>query len=66
MGTVLPAVEEQVENISKVIEMLEEKVKAKLGETNAYREKHQILVQGMSKAGSPPSQGGSKAGVLVA
>merc|ERR1711973_335928 len=65
VGTVLPAVEEQIANISKVIEMLEEKVKAKLAETNAYREKHQILAQGMSKAGVAPSSGGGKAGVLV-
>merc|ERR1712130_151289 len=51
VGQVLPAVETQVENISSVIKMLEDKIGEKAKEITAYREQHQILVQGRSGRG---------------
>merc|ERR1712117_388733 len=44
VGEVLPALENQIENKAK--------------EITAYREKHQILVQGQAKAGPPGGSGG--------
>ena len=65
VGDVLPALEGQIENIGNVIKMIEEKMSEKAKEITSYREKHQILVQGMSKAGPAQGAGGGKSGVLV-
>merc|ERR1711970_1604529 len=46
VGEVLPALEKQIENLSTVIKTLEEQMDSKAKEITAYREKHQILVQG--------------------
>merc|ERR1712156_1056893 len=51
VGEVLPALENQIENLSTVIKTLEEQMETKAKEITAYREKHQILVQGQAKAG---------------
>merc|ERR1711990_143112 len=65
VGEVLPALEKQIENLSTVIKTLEEQMDSKAKEITAYREKHQILVQGQAKAGPPGGAGGSRAGVLA-
>merc|ERR1712190_170253 len=44
VGEVLPALENQIENLSTVIKTLEEQMETKAKEITAYREKHQILV----------------------
>merc|ERR1711931_12145 len=64
VGEVLPALQSQIENITKVITMIEEKMQAKAKEITDYREKHQILIQGQSKVG-PPGSSGRQAGVGV-
>merc|ERR1711935_461032 len=53
VGEVLPALENQIGNLSTVINTLEEQMDTKAKEITAYREKHQILVQGQAKAGPP-------------
>merc|ERR1712220_269 len=63
VGEVLPALEKQIENLSTVIKTLDEQMEAKAKEITAYREKHQILVQGQAKAGPPGGSGGNRAGV---
>merc|ERR1712170_116596 len=63
VGEVLPALENQIENLSTVIKTLEEQMDTKAKEITAYREKHQILVQGQAKAGRPGGSGGNRAGV---
>merc|ERR1711935_124020 len=65
VGEVLPALENQIGNLSTVINTLEEQMDTKAKEITAYREKHQILVQGQAKAGPPGGAGGSRAGVLA-
>merc|ERR1712002_450807 len=65
VGEVLPALENQIENLSNVIKTLEEQMETKAKEITAYREKHQILVQGQAKAGPPGGSGGNRAGVLA-
>merc|ERR1712098_643737 len=65
VGEVLPALESQIENLSTVIKTLEEQMDSKAKEITAYREKHQILVQGQAKAGPPGGSGGNRAGVLA-
>merc|ERR1739838_6429 len=65
VGEVLPALEKQIENLSTVIKTLDEQMEAKAKEITAYREKHQILVQGQAKAGPPGGSGGNHAGVLA-
>merc|ERR1712025_653823 len=65
VGEVLPALQSQIENISKVVTMIEEKMQVKAKEITDYREKHQILIQGQSKAGPPAGTGGGRAGVLA-
>merc|ERR1712193_547829 len=65
VGEVLPALEKQIENLSTVIKTLEEQMDSKAKEITAYREKHQILVQGQAKAGPPGGAGGARAGVLA-
>merc|ERR1711970_73067 len=65
VGEVLPALEKQIENLSTVIKTLEEQMDSKAKEITAYREKHQILVQGQAKAGPPGGAGGNRAGVLA-
>merc|ERR1712242_150407 len=65
VGEVLPALEKQIENLSTVIKTLDEQMEAKAKEITAYREKHQILVQGQAKAGPPGGSGGNRAGVLA-
>merc|ERR1712156_783659 len=65
VGEVLPALENQIENLSTVIKTLEEQMETKAKEITAYREKHQILVQGQAKAGPPGGAGGNRAGVLA-
>merc|ERR1711970_1501389 len=64
VGEVLPALITQIENINKVITMIEEKMGEKAKEITNYREKHQILIQGQSKVG-PPGSSGRQAGVGV-
>merc|ERR1711981_666011 len=61
----LPALLTQIENINKVITMIEEKMQTKAKEITNYREKHQILVQGQAKAGPPAATGQGRAGVLA-
>merc|ERR1711962_174646 len=65
VGEALPALENQIENLSTVIKTLEEQMETKAKEITAYREKHQILVQGQAKAGPPGGAGGNRAGVLA-
>merc|ERR1711970_866698 len=65
VGEVLPALITQIENINKVITMIEEKMQTKAKEITNYREKHQILVQGQAKAGPPAATGQGRAGVLA-
>merc|ERR1712157_120583 len=65
VGEVLPALENQIENLSTVIKTLEEQMDTKAKEITAYWEKHQILVQGQAKAGPPGGSGGNRAGVLA-
>ncbi|XP_050035428.1 prefoldin subunit 2 isoform X1 [Dermacentor andersoni] len=74
---ILPAVERNKENISKSVELLNEKIVQKGQEVNEYREKHNIQIRVSSNAASksqPPagsSGGGEKpasqpaTGVLV-
>merc|ERR1739848_313822 len=64
VGEVLPALQSQIENISKVVTMIEEKMQVKAKEITDYREKQQILIQGQSKVG-PPGSSGRQAGVGV-
>merc|ERR1712176_30771 len=64
VGEVLPALQNQIENLSKVISSLEEQMNTKAKEITEYREKHQILVQGQAKAGPPSGNAaGNRAGV---
>merc|ERR1712157_208879 len=66
VGEVLPALESQIENLTKVVTSLEEQMATKAKEITAYREKHQILVQGQAKAGPPGgASGAGRAGVLA-
>merc|ERR1711920_286895 len=64
VGEVLPALEGQIENITKVVTMIEGKMQTKAKEITDYREKHQILIQGQSRVG-PPGSSGRQAGVGV-
>ncbi|KAM6226096.1 LOW QUALITY PROTEIN: prefoldin subunit 2 [Porphyrio hochstetteri] len=66
---VLPALESNKEQISKIIETLNQQLQAK-AELNEFREKHNIRLVGEEDPKQPPKEGaegakGSSAGVLV-
>ncbi|NWH50016.1 PFD2 protein, partial [Fregata magnificens] len=69
---VLPALENNKEQISKIIETLNQQLQAKGRELNEFREKHNIRLVGEDDPKQPPKEGaegagakGSSAGVLV-
>uniref|UniRef100_A0A8C5LU40 Prefoldin subunit 2 n=1 Tax=Leptobrachium leishanense TaxID=445787 RepID=A0A8C5LU40_9ANUR len=69
---VLPALENNEEQIKKIIETLNTQLQAKRKELNKFREKHNIRIMGEDESKQPPkdSGGGSgakpgSAGVLV-
>ncbi|KAG9466936.1 hypothetical protein GDO78_015857 [Eleutherodactylus coqui] len=69
---VLPALENNKEQINKIIETLGTQLQAKGRELNEYREKHNIRVMGEDDQKQPPKESGdgsggkpSSAGVLV-
>lgn len=61
---ILPAVERNKENISKSVELLNEKIVQKGQEVNEYREKHNIQIRVSSNAASKsqPTAGSSGGG----
>ncbi|NXN12703.1 PFD2 protein, partial [Indicator maculatus] len=69
---VLPALENNKEQISKIIETLNQQLQAKGRELNDFREKHNIRLVGEEDPKQPPKEGpegagakGGAAGVLV-
>ncbi|XP_053331092.1 prefoldin subunit 2 [Spea bombifrons] len=69
---VLPALENNKEQINKIIETLSTQLQAKGRELNEYREKHNIRLMGEDESKQPPKDNGdgsgakpSSAGVLV-
>ncbi|KAM9264540.1 death effector domain-containing protein [Morus bassanus] len=69
---VLPALENNKEQISKIIETLNQQLQAKGRELNEFREKHNIRLVGEDDPKQPPKEGaegagakGGSAGVLV-
>ncbi|KAG8540027.1 hypothetical protein GDO81_019952, partial [Engystomops pustulosus] len=66
---VLPALENNKEQINKIIETLSAQLQTKGRELNEYREKHNIRLMGEDDHKQPPKENGggkpSSAGVLV-
>uniref|UniRef100_A0A8C5PLQ1 Prefoldin subunit 2 n=1 Tax=Leptobrachium leishanense TaxID=445787 RepID=A0A8C5PLQ1_9ANUR len=69
---VLPALENNKEQINKIIETLNTQLQAKGKELNEFREKHNIRIMGEDESKQPPKDSGdgsgakpSSAGVLV-
>uniref|UniRef100_A0A6I8SYL3 Prefoldin subunit 2 n=1 Tax=Xenopus tropicalis TaxID=8364 RepID=A0A6I8SYL3_XENTR len=69
---VLPALENNKEQINKILESLSTQLQTKGRELNEFREKHNIRIMGEDEAKQPPKEGGdsdgskpSSAGVLV-
>jgi len=65
VGTVLPALSSNHEQLTKLAEVLSQQLEAKGKDLQDYREKHNIRVRGEEERAPAAKDSSSKAGVLV-